>query len=57
MDRLKEYRLLDDWKLTAEEGTACFKANGLDIDPDLLVQRGPAIFASLEFKGQLDCFG
>jgi hypothetical protein len=29
----------------------------MDIDPEWLKQHGPAIFASLEFKGQLDCLG
>jgi heterodisulfide reductase subunit D len=56
-DKLKEYKLLDDWKLIAEEGGAYLRANGLDIDSDWLAQHGPAIFASLEFKGRLDCFG
>jgi heterodisulfide reductase subunit D len=56
-DRLKEYALLDDWKLIAEEGIAYLRSNGLDINSDWLIQHGPAIFAALEFKGQLDCFG
>jgi heterodisulfide reductase subunit D len=55
-DRLKEFRLLDDWRMIAEEGRTYLQANGLDIDPEWLKQHGPAIFASLEFKGQLDCF-
>ncbi|KRR30294.1 (Fe-S)-binding protein [Bradyrhizobium retamae] len=55
-DRLKEFRLLDDWQMIVEEGRPYLQANGLDIDPEWLKQHGPAIFASLEFKGQLDCF-
>jgi heterodisulfide reductase subunit D len=55
-DKLKEYKLLDDWKLIAEEGGAYLRENGLTVDPDWLAQHGPAIFASLEFKGELHCF-
>jgi heterodisulfide reductase subunit D len=57
VDRLKEFRLFDDWQLIVDEGLPYLQANGLDIDPEWLKQHGPAIFASLEFKGQLDCLG
>lgn len=56
VDRLKQFRLLDDWQMIADEGLPYLQANGLDVDPEWLKQHGPAIFASLEFKGQLDCF-
>lgn len=55
-DRLKDYKLLDDWKLIAEEGGAYLRENGVNVDPAWLAQHGPAIFASLEFKGELHCF-
>jgi heterodisulfide reductase subunit D len=55
-DRLKEFRLLDDWQMIADEGRSYLQANGLDVDAEWLKQHGPAIFASLEFRGQLDCF-
>jgi heterodisulfide reductase subunit D len=55
-DRLKAFRLLDDWQMIVDEGRPYLQANGLDIDSEWLRQHGPAIFASLEFKGQLDCF-
>jgi Fe-S oxidoreductase len=57
VDRLKEFRLFDDWQLIVDEGLPYLQANGMDIDPEWLKQHGPAIFASLEFKGQLDCLG
>ncbi len=56
-DRLKDYKLLDDWKLIVEESQPFLKANGIEIEDDWLTKHGPAIFAQLEFKGQLDCFG
>lgn len=57
VDRLKQYRLLDDWQMIVDEAQPYLKANGLDLDSGWLKEHGPSIFASLEFKGQLDCFG
>jgi Fe-S oxidoreductase len=56
VDRLKAFRLLDDWQMIVDESLPWLQANGLDIDPQWLKRHGPAIFASLEFKGRLDCF-
>lgn len=55
-DRLKQFRLLGDWQMIVDDARPYLLANGLDIEPEWLKQHGPAIFASLEFKGQLDCF-
>ncbi|MFO1110134.1 MAG: (Fe-S)-binding protein [Bradyrhizobium sp.] len=55
-DRLKQFRLLGDWQMIVDDARPYLLANGLDIDLDWLKRHGPAIFASLEFKGQLDCF-
>ncbi len=57
VDRLKHYRLLDDWQMIVDDAQPYLRANGLTIDSDWLKAHGPAIFASMEFKGQLDCFG
>jgi heterodisulfide reductase subunit D len=57
VDRLKQYRLSDDWQMIVADAQPYLKANGLDFDDAWLKQHGPDIFASLEFKGQLDCFG
>ena len=56
VDRLKQFRLLGDWAMIVDNALPYLAANGLDIEPEWLKQHGPAIFASLEFKGQLDCF-
>jgi heterodisulfide reductase subunit D len=56
VDRLKHYRLLDDWKMIVEEAQPFLKANGLAIDDAWLARHGQAIFAAAEFKGQLDCY-
>ena len=56
-DVFKRYRLLDDWKLIAEEGEAYLKANGIDLDPIWLQQNLPELFSMAEFKGGLECFG
>ena len=56
VDRLKQFRLLGDWQMIVDDARPYLLANGLDIDPDWLKRHGPAIFAALEFKGQLDCF-
>jgi len=57
LDKLKQYSLLDDWQMIVEEAQPLLKANGVDLESDWLKQHGPAIFAALEFKGQLDCLG
>jgi Fe-S oxidoreductase len=56
VDRLKQFQLLGDWGMIVDDARPYLLANGLDIDPEWLKQHGPAIFAALEFKGQLDCF-
>jgi Fe-S oxidoreductase len=56
-DRLKHYRLLDDWRMIVEEALPYLKANGLNIDAGWLEKHGPEIFALAEFKGGLDCVG
>lgn len=55
-DRLKQFRLLGDWQMIVDDARPYLVANGLDIDPEWLKRHGPAIFAALEFKGQLACF-
>lgn len=55
-DRLKQFSLLGDWRMIADDARPYLLANGLDVAPDWLVQHGSKIFAALEFKGHLNCF-
>jgi hypothetical protein len=57
VDQMKSYRLMDDFQMIVDEAQPFLKANGIEIDSEWLKQHGPAIFAGLEFKGQLECFG
>ncbi len=56
-DQMKHYRLMDDFQMIIDEAQPLLKANGIEIDSEWLLQHGPSIFAGLEFKGQLECFG
>jgi Fe-S oxidoreductase len=56
-DVLKRYRLYDDWKMVVDEGQPYLRSNGIDLDPDVLQEILPRVFALEEFKGGLQCFG
>lgn len=54
-DRLKHYKLLQDWKSIVDEALPYLQANGMNIDPAWLERYGRELFASTEFKGGLEC--
>lgn len=56
-DRLKKLRLMDDWQMIVEDARPFLEANGLEIDGAWLAKYGPQIFASAEFRGEMECFG
>jgi heterodisulfide reductase subunit D len=55
VDRLKEMRMLDDWRSVVEEAQPYLRQNGLDIDSAWLEKHGAEIFSVAEFRGGLDC--
>lgn len=55
-DRFKRYRLADDLKMVVEEGLPYLRANGIDVEPGVLEQILPELFALAEFRGGLHCF-
>ena len=54
-DVLKRYRLADDARLVLEDGLPHLRANGIDVDPELLERILPELFALAEFRGGLGC--
>jgi Fe-S oxidoreductase len=55
-DVLKRFRLQDDVRMVLDEGLPYLRANGIDVEPDLLERILPELFALAEFRGGLDCF-
>jgi hypothetical protein len=55
-DVLKRFRLQDDVRMVLEEGLPYLRANGIEVEPDMLARILPDLFALAEFRGGLDCF-
>jgi heterodisulfide reductase subunit D len=55
-DVLKRFRLQDDLRMVVEEGLPYLRANGIDVEPEMLEKLLPELFTLAEFRGGLHCF-
>jgi len=54
-DRLKHFRLLDDWPAIVEDVRPFLKMNGLEIDLKWLEENGARLISLAEFSSDFDC--
>lgn len=56
-DKLKEYRVLTDWKEIAAEAQLFLSANGVKVENQWLQANGEELFSVSEFRGGMQCLG